>query len=379
MSASDGRRPPAIRLLCVVAQHDRSPGSRYRVFQYLPYLRAAGFTCRVVTMQGQASTERSVQSPLFHPVRRVAHYVFTWIESAVVQIRLVALAPRFDRILLYRLPLWAVTRWCLIPGRARIVTDFDDALDTIDHVASERLGSLKRWILGRGLENAILASTTTITSNEHNCGVVRRFGRRAEVIPTSVDMARLPFRDRATPFEARLVVGWIGTPSTAQYLVDIEEALREVQRTRSVVIRLVGAGRNPFRTLEVELRDWSFEDEPDTLTRMDIGLMPMPDTPWTRGKAATKALQYNASGAPAVSSHTATNVEILGEDAGSLFARSPADWIRCLVRLIDDGALRSSMGRRGRDRVRAGFSVEANAPRLARVIRDPSGVEAPQS
>jgi glycosyltransferase involved in cell wall biosynthesis len=368
-----GHGRPVLRTLFVVAQSELSPGSRYRVYQYLPHLREAGIDGHVVAMQDQGSTERSVNSPLFHPLRRVAHYAFTWVESFIVQLRLVALAPRFDRIVLYRLPLWAVTRWLLAPRRARIITDFDDALDEIDHSAEERLGGLKRWILGRGLQNAILASTTTITSNAHNCGVVERLSRRAAIIPTSIDMTRLPFRDRSASLEERLVVGWMGTPSTARYLAAIEDALRDVSRQRPIVIRLIGAGRNPFRALDAEIVEWSFAGEPDALARIDIGLMPMPDTAWTRGKAATKALQYNASGAPAVSSRTATNLAILGESAGSLFASTTDEWIAALIRLIDDPAFRAEIGRRGHARVRESFSVQANAPRLAGLIRDPAG------
>jgi glycosyltransferase involved in cell wall biosynthesis len=186
-------------------------------------------------------------------------------------------------------------------------------------------------------------------------------------------MARLPFRERSAPLGDRLVIGWIGTPSTARYLAAIEEPLRVVSETRPVVIRLIGAGRNPFRSLAAELVEWSFAGEPDAIKQIDIGLMPMPDTPWTRGKAATKALQYNASGAPAVSSRTATNLAILGESAGSLFASTADEWIASLLRLIDDAAFRAEVGRRGHVRVRESFSVESNAPRLAELIRDPAG------
>lgn len=366
-----------LRTLFVLCRSEQSPGSRYRVYQYLPHLERGGIKTRVITMQDEGSTERSVMSPLFHPLRRMAHYAWLWVESVVVQVRLVTLASRFDRVVLYRLPIWTITRWLLAPRRARMLTDFDDALDTMDYDPVAPLGTLKQWILRRGLQNAILASTTTITSNRHNCSVVERLSRRAEVIPTSIDMARLPFRERTAPIEPRLVIGWMGTPSTAQYLVPIEDALRRVQAVRPVVIRLIGAGRNPFRALDVELVDWSYAGEPDALGRIDIGLMPMPDTPWTRGKAATKALQYTATGAPCVSSRTATNVAILGESDGTIFVTTDDEWVQALLRLIDDPVLRADMGRRGRDRVRACYSVEANAPKLARLIRDPLAGMAP--
>lgn len=106
--------------------------------------------------------------------------------------------------------------------------------------------------------------------------------------------------------------------------------------------------------------------------RIDIGLMPMPDTPWTRGKAATKALQYRACGAPTVASRTATNLAILGESEGTLFATTSDEWTASLLRLIDDAALRSTLGRQAHARVLERFSVESNAPRLIQLIREPA-------
>ena len=362
----------SIRTLFAVVQGDLSPGPRYRIFQYLRHLERAGISATVLRMQGDSSTERSIRSAHFGPLRRAAHYLVMWMESLIVQVRLVLLAPRFDRIVLYRLPLWAVTRWLLAPYRPRILTDFDDALDTIDRSGPGPVHAMNRWVLRRGLQNAILASTTTITSNAHNSGIVERLSRQVAIIPTSIDMSRIPFRDRSAPLEDRLVVGWIGTPSTAEYLVEIEEALRHVQQMRPIVIRLIGAGQNPFRTIDAEVVHWSFADEPSALTRMDIGLMPMPDTPWTRGKAATKALQYNASGAPAISSRTATNLAILGDQDGSLFATTREEWIGALFALIDHPELRSEVGRRGHERVRRHFSVESNAPKLVSLIRNPA-------
>lgn len=362
-----------LRVLFALSQNEQGPGSRYRVLQYLPYLQSQGLDCHVRMMQGAASTDRSVRSVLLPRPQRTLHNAVLWMQGLIFQMRLIALAPRFDRVVMYRLPVSAWARWLLRPRRAEIVADFDDALDTIDADRRELLGGLKRWILKRGLHNAILAASATVTSNDHNRAIVERLGRRAVVIPTSVDLTRLPFRDRHAPVEPLPVIGWIGSPSTAAYLIPIEDALHEVLRRHRVVIRLIGAGRNPFRTLPVEMVDWSYEREPEDLRRMDIGVMPMPDTAWTRGKAATKALQYGGSGAPTVASWTTTNAGILGEDAGTLFARSSHDWTEHLCRLLDDAALRAELGRRGRARVERLFSVEANAGALASVIRDPLG------
>ncbi len=189
------------------------------------------------------------------------------------------------------------------------------------------------------------------------------------MVPTSVDTARVAFRDRRQLVGPIPVLGWMGTPSTAPYLSAIERPLADLSRRRPVVVRLVGAGANPFTSLPADMRPWQYESEVAELDGFDVGLMPMPDTNWTRGKAALKALQYGASGAPTVASWTPTNAEILRPDAGTTLCRSEGEWLATLDALSDDAGLRSEQGRRGRRLVESCYSVAVNAPRVIDVIR----------
>jgi hypothetical protein len=170
------------------------------------------------------------------------------------------------------------------------------------------------------------------------------------------------------------VIGWIGTPSTARYLREIEEPLRRVAATRPVTVRVIGAGMSPFQHLPVELREWSLETEAADIGGFDIGLMPMPDTPWSSGKAALKALEYSASAAPTVASWTATNQAILGGNHGASLCRTADDWVSALARLIDDGSERGQRGCQARAWVAETYSVDRHAPRLCRVLTgEPAG------
>ncbi len=290
-------------------------------------------------------------------------------EASLFSARLVRHAPRFDRLYLYRVPLseWAAGR--LRRRRSRILFDLDDAWDAPegDETAVARL---RRRFLERSLRRAVSVSSLVVVSNERNAEAVRGLGGRAEVVPTAIDLEKVVYRDRAQgPIGPRPVVGWMGTPSTARYLAMIEPALARVASERRVCIRVVGSGRTPFAALEAESQGWSAEREAQDIAAFDIGLMPMPDTPWTRGKAALKALQYGASGAPTVASWTSTNDAILGSDRGTLFCRSEEDWVRAIVRLVDEPARRGEIGRRGRQLVEGRYSVELHAPRLAGLIR----------
>ncbi len=365
----EGGGSARLRVLLAVIQGKSSPGPRYRVLQYIPSFEAAGFACTVWPLQGTRSTARSLNSARLRPATRLAHRAATWAQAGAFAARIIRAADRFDRILLYRIPVpsWAVPP--LARRRSRIVCDFDDAMDAVEDDTKGLAGALRRRILRRSLLNSIAVSRVAVTSNQRNADVVRRAGGTPAIVPTSIDTARFGFRDRRTLAGPVPVIGWMGTPSTARYLAPIEGPLGDVSRRAGAIVRLVGAGANPFAALDVDVRPWTYESETADLEGFDVGLMPMPDTSWTRGKAALKALQYGASGAPTVASWTATNAEILREDAGTSFCRSPADWLAALECLVLDAEQRSAQGRRGRQLVERCYSVGVNAPRLIDLIR----------
>jgi hypothetical protein len=297
-----GRVGEPLSVLFVTPQESISPGPRYRVYQYLPYYQSAGLRCTAVAAQGVESTRRSINRARSTSVKGLNQKTRTYLRLQWFLAGLLPRLRRFDRIYIYRVPIPGWIRPFLLRYRDRLLFDYDDALDQPEDERGDALRFLRRRLLQRGLRNAIDVSRTVVTSNERNADYVRRVGGRPAVIPTSVEVARFAYRDRAQFSGPRPVLGWIGTPSTAAYLPAIEAALGQVISRRPAVIRLIGAGANPFDGIDAEVRPWSLEEESHELGQFDVGLMPMPDTPWTRGKAALKALQYGASGAPTVGS-----------------------------------------------------------------------------
>lgn len=359
----------SLRVLFALPQDVISPGSRYRVFQYLAHFEAAGLTCATILMQGRRSTERSLRSAQLGSCRRLLHYGAVWWDRHVLAANLLKMLRHFDRIYIYRIgmPEWALP--ALRRHRDWIIFDFDDALDQAE-VGSDGIAvPLRARVLRRGLRNSIGIAAITVTTNQRNADFVRGVGGQPVIVPTSVDISRYRYRERRRPLEDHLVLGWIGTPSTAHYLRLVEAALHRISRSGQVKLRLIGAGANPFASVDAEVRDWRLELECEEIRAFDVGLMPMPDSPWTRGKAALKALQYGASGAPSVASWTPTNVELLGDGEGTLFCRSEEEWVEALERLLRNPELRVELGARAFRKVAAQFSVDVNAPKLIELIR----------
>jgi glycosyltransferase involved in cell wall biosynthesis len=332
-----------------------------------------GLSPVVAVMQGARSTRRSVHSANLAPPVRAAHRIVLGFQRHVFMAQVLARFSAFDRIFVYRLPMPAWAGRYLSRHKARIIFDFDDAIDRPEDEGA--LHALRARVLRRGLETAIRNCAVTVTSNQRNASVVRELGGRAVVVPTCVDLAAARCRDRETLGTPRAVIGWMGSPSTARYLCEIEEPLVRASSQRRMCIRLVGAGRNPFARLAVDVRPWSLDREADDICSFDVGLMPMPDTAWTRGKAALKALQYGAAGVPTVASWTDTNAEILGDGDGALLCRTADEWFAALSRVLDDAAFRAAHAERGRERVAERYSLDIMAPRLFRVITDAAGID----
>jgi hypothetical protein len=370
-TACDAR--PPLRALFIVPQGRLSAGPRYRVFQYLPRFAALGIESDVAVMQGPRSTLRSVNGANLAPPVRVLHRLGLGLQRHVFIARVIPRLGRFDRIVIYRFPIptWACRY--LAPHRDRVIFDFDDAIDQPER-ESRGLDGLRAKILRRGLENAVRVSAVMVTSNQRNAAVVEALGGQVVVVPTCVDVSAVA-RPTGRQIPAHpAILGWTGTSTTASYLADIEGPLARVLDHWPAEVRLIGAGRSPFVRLPATLRPWSLEHEATEIGQFDVGLMPMPDTAWTRGKAALKALLYGASGVPTVASWTETNAEILGSEDGAMLCRTDDEWFEALRRLIEDPLLRMEIGTRARARVATRYSLDVMAPRLYRVIVEAPGL-----
>ena len=122
----------------------------------------------------------------------------------------------------------------------------------------------------------------------------------------------------------------------------------------------------------VESVPWSIDEELEALRRIDVGLMPMPDNAWTRGKSAYKALQYMSAGIPVVADDVGVASEVIGPEPGGYAVLGEDDWVEALLALARDSELRSRLGEHGRRRVEEGFSVTRWAPVVAKVLRGES-------
>jgi len=255
----------------------------------------------------------------------------------------------------------------LLRGR-RYVLDFDDA---IFHNYDMSGSAVVRRLLGRKIDRLMAGSTMVTAGNEYLATRARAAGcRRVERLPSVVDLDGYPIaHSAALAANAPLRVVWIGSPSTVGYLELVRAPLQRVATWRAVQLRVIGATPPRWAGVEAIGLPWSQGSEAHDIAAADVGIMPLRDSPWERGKCGYKLIQYMACGLPVIAAPVGVNAEIVSDGVDGLLAQSDEQWENALLRLAVEPALRQQMGARGRAKVETHYSVQALAPRLAHLLR----------
>ena len=318
----------------------KAPSARFRVRQYIPLL--AHYGVDVVELSpglGSYPPERGWQRP-------------PWLVASLAQ-RLPQIASGWagDVTLLHR---EMISTLYTLEGLTRrpCVVNVDDAIHLF------RRGWAARRLAAR--------ADLVVLGNNWLAAEWRRWNANVEVLPTAVDTDRYHVR----PLPERPAIGWIGSFGNLRYLEAIAPALAEIARRFPQVSIAVCSERPPkLPGLPVRWVPFSAAVEDDFLASLTIGLMPLEDGPWERGKCSFKMLQYLAAGRPCVVSPVGMNNEVLAQAACGLAAKTAADWVAAVSSLLTDPAGAEQFGAAGRALVQREYSLTALAPRLARLVR----------
>lgn len=247
--------------------------------------------------------------------------------------------------------------------------DFDDAMFAGSGPGTPP-GSRVMKAEARRWRRYVSMARLVLAGNEHLADAALPHADRVEVLPSCVDPRRFRLREHAD--RSPVTVGWIGSPATSGFLKPLLQVIDRLNRER-LQLRLLTIGASPLPAHRwLEQRRWSLEREGADLAEFDVGIMPLPDTPWARGKCGYKLLQYFASGIPVVASPVGVNVRLVGTDRGRLADSAPA-WSAALAELASDAGGRGQMGAAGRDLVEREYSYQRWAPELAEMLRSLSG------
>jgi len=264
----------------------------------------------------------------------------------------------------------ALIEHLLLRGGPPRVIEYDDA---VFHRYDRHRSAVVRRLLGGKIDRLMGGATVVVAGNAYLAARARAAGARdVAIIPSVVDLEAYPV---AAPAGNRPpVIGWIGSPSTAEALDAVAPALARVcagGRARVVLVGVTPGLRSwPF---PCEEREWEEGREAADIAGFDIGIMPLVDEPWSRGKCGFKLVQYLACGRPAVASPVGVNPAIVIDGETGLLAASEDEWVAAVDRLVADAPLRARLGAAGRAHVEAHYALQRTAPLVADVLRRAAG------
>jgi len=341
---------------------DSVPGQRFRIEQWKPYLEAEGIS---VDLQPFADPEllRVLHQPGHLPAK-AARMLTAFAGRALDALQL----GEYHAVLVHRAACLAGPALLeRLAARMRpLIFDFDDAIYLLHSSGANRWTS--RLKFPGKTATLCRMSSQVVVGNEYLAEYARRFNPNVTVIPSSVDTDAYRPETRASS-EGPLVLGWMGSSTSQTYLEMFAPVLRQLLDGQPLELLIVSDREPVLPGVRYRWRPWSRDREADDLAEFDIGIMPMPDDAWARGKCSMKALQYMGMGVPAVCSAVGANVDVIQHGQDGFLAATSEEWVASIGALARDPALRRRMGEAGRRTVEARYSMRAAAALFADVVR----------
>lgn len=341
--------------------------SRVRFYQYLPWLETAGIHITAAPLfsdayvQGLQRSRKNMLEALWAYMGRIQSmiasrtYDLFWIEKE----------------LLPWLPAWLER--LLLPDNIPYVLDYDDA---VFHYYDEHRSPVIRAMLADKHSALMRGAAMVMVGNPYLAEFAQRAGaKHMELVPTVIDLTRYPIDTSNRKDGLRLpCVGWIGQRSTASFLTPYAPIFE----------RLSAEGLARFAAIGIEAQSlglpmgsipWSEQTEVASIASLDIGIMPLVDGPFERGKCGYKLIQYMACGLPVVASPVGVNKDIVEHGINGFLAETPEQWEQALRTLLVDPGLRKRMGQAGRRKVEQEYSIQVVGPRVAQLLAQTRSVE----
>lgn len=350
--------------ILVLSKYSRlGASSRLRTLQFIPYIEAHGHEVTIKCLFDDSylnnlysTGKRSLLTTSKMYIKRlislldIKNHDVIWIEKEIFPY-----AP-------------ALVERLLNISKIPYIVDYDDA---IFHNYDLSSNYLIRKLLGKKIDTVMRNASCVITGNAYLASRAIRAGSlNTLTIPTVVDNDR--YKPHSERLSQALTIGWIGSPSTQKYIIDIHEALLNISKNFDFQLILMGATpsvTSKLPGLNVKVLPWSENSEAEFIRFLDIGIMPLTDGPWEKGKCGYKLIQYMACSVPVVASPVGVNISIVSDNKCGLLAADVKDWELKLSTLLASKELRAALGKAGRNAIDNVYSVAVQAPRILAALK----------
>jgi len=376
-----------MKILLLSKYENLGSSSRLRFYQFIPYLREAG-----IQVQAEALLDnRYVQSLYANKHPNALAILLSFFKRFFYLLK----SNTYDLIWIEKelfpwLPAWAEV--FLNKIKVPYVVDYDDA---IFHQYDQHGNHIIRKILGKKIDAVMKNAALVTAGNEYLAERARNAGaKNVEIIPTVIDLNRYYMMPKEN--DNVFTIGWIGAPTTAKYLKLVEPALKAFfqdktqppkqpsQQTPSkkpdqpisldypypeAKLLIIGGGKIDLGDLPVVVRPWREETEAAEINEFDVGIMPLTDGPWERGKCGYKLIQYMACGIPVIASPVGVNKQIVKNGVNGFLAQHTQEWVDALNKIYDNPILKEKMGQQGRMDVEHKYSLQVVLPHLISLLK----------
>ena len=333
-----------------------------RSYQFFPFLEKNGFKITVSPFLDSTYLEQLYSGKKINKTSVLKNYLRRFFSLFSIF--------KYDLIVIEKelFPYFpAIAEQILSFFKVKYMVDFDDALF---HLYDQNPNKYIKFFLGSKIDSVMRNSTIVICGNSYLADRAEKAGaKRVEIIPTVIDLKRYKTKKNNLSENKKITIGWIGTPATLIFVKSIEVALFEVLNKYNVVFQFIGGVSGILENHpNIFYVKWTEKTEIKSISNLDIGIMPILDDKWAKGKCAYKLIQYMGCGLPVVGSFVGMNKEVIDENENGFLATTDQEWINALTKLIENEKLRTRFGIKGRGKVEKKYTLEVACNKLLSTI-----------
>ncbi len=344
-----------------LTKYSRNAGSsRLRSYQYFPYLEKAGFEVEVSPLFSEKYLEQlyAGKSTRNESLKGYFHRFFKLFDlkrydKVVIEKELFPYAPAFAEQIL---KLFGV----------KYFVDYDDA---VFHNYDLNSNPIIRFFLKKKIDRVMKNAELVIAGNSYLAERVQNAGaKNCKIIPTVIDLERYSVKNEVNKSE-KFIIGWIGTKSTFEkHLLPCRKWIRKAQEDLGVEFHIIGITEDQNLGNRVSYFPWSEESEVERIQAFDLGIMPLKDSQWEKGKCAYKLIQYAACGIPGLASDVGMNNEVTIDGETGFLANSENEFLEKIEKLRDDRDLRIQLGQNARKWVEEKYCIQVTAEKWIEIL-----------
>jgi glycosyltransferase involved in cell wall biosynthesis len=351
-----------MRILLLSKFTEKAPGTRYRHTQYLPYLSELGVDVITSVFLSDAYLQRIYENKRKNYVNVIDAYLKRFIDLLRNRGGNDVLWIQFEALPF--IPFWI--EYFLIRDTPYVV-EYDEP---VFHNYDMHSSPLIRKLLGRKIDQLMNNAALVIAGNSYIAERAYKAGaKKVEIIPTVIDLEKYSVKDHSNT-QNKFIIGWIGSFSTSSYLNQLINVTRKYTDINNTTMVAIGASKELLLDENIQVKKWVEETEVEEIKEFDIGIMPLSDSPWSKGKSGFKLIQYMACGLPVIASPVGTNADIVEHGVNGFLANNDDEWIRAIETLKNQPDLRRAMGNEGRKKVESMYCLQVTAPKLKHLLSE---------